>query len=75
MSDKNEGWLTRTLKRINRAVSEDMSDYDPDAEYDTRVKLPEWQLARLKARGRRPTKQMPDEHVTDHDDESSPRQV
>ncbi len=69
MSDQNEGWLSRTLKRINRAVSEDMSDYDPDAEYDTRVKLPEWQLARLKARGRPPTKQVPDEHSTDRDDE------
>ena len=50
MSQQNEGWLTRLLTRINRAVSEDMSDYDPDAEYDTRVKLPEWQLARLKER-------------------------
>ena len=69
MSDQNEGWLTRTLNRINHAVSEDMRDYDPGAEYDTRVKLPEWQLARLKARGRRPTKQVPDEHSTDRDDE------
>lgn len=59
MSQQNEGWLTRLLTRINRAVSEDMSDYDPDAEYDTRVKLPEWQLARLKERRRpkRNTKQ------------------
>jgi hypothetical protein len=27
-----------------------MSDNDEDADYDTRVKLPEWQLAALKKR-------------------------
>ena len=69
MSEQNEGWLTRTLKRINRAVSEDMSDYDSGAEYDTRVKLPEWQLARLKARARQTTKNVPDAHSTGRDDD------
>jgi hypothetical protein len=62
MPKQSEGWLTSTLKRVNRAVSEDMSDFDPDAEYDTRVKLPEWQLARLKARAHQPTKKVPDVH-------------
>ena len=41
----------RTLfAKVNRLVSEDMTDFDPGADYDTRVKLPEWQLARLKKR-------------------------
>jgi len=46
--------LKKSLKKLfvkaNRAVTEDMSDYDPNAEYDTRVKLPEWQLKKLKTR-------------------------
>ena len=36
--------------KVNRAMAEDMSEYDPKAEYDTRVKLPEWQLKKLKNR-------------------------
>ena len=36
--------------KVSRAVAEDMSEYDPKAEYDTRVKLPEWQLKKLKNR-------------------------
>ena len=38
------------FQKLNTFVSEDMSDYDPDARYDTRVKLPEWQLKKLKQR-------------------------
>ena len=36
--------------KINKVASEDMSQFDPDADYDTRVKLPEWQLKKLKQR-------------------------
>ena len=46
------GWFKLALSKLNRVVSEDMSDYDEDADYDTRVKLPEWQLAALKKRKR-----------------------
>ena len=42
--------LKSVVQKLNRFVSEDMSDYDPDAHYDTRVKLPEWQLKKLKRR-------------------------
>ena len=35
---------------LNKLVTEDMSEYDPNADYDTRVKLPEWQLKKLKKR-------------------------
>ena len=42
--------LKKFLVKINKVVSEDMSQYDPDADYDTRVKLPEWQLKKLKQR-------------------------
>jgi hypothetical protein len=45
-----EGRFKRTLKKLNRILTEDMSDYDEAADYDTRVKLPEWQLAALKKR-------------------------
>ena len=40
--------LKKILMKINKLASEDMSQYDPDADYDTRVKLPEWQLKKLK---------------------------
>lgn len=40
------------MSKLNRVVSEDMSEYCEDADYDTRVKLPEWQLAALKKRKR-----------------------
>ena len=40
----------RVLDKLNHILTEDMSDYDEDADYDTRVKLPEWQLAALKKR-------------------------
>ena len=52
MSDKSpqKGWLKTTLSKLNTLLTEDMSDYDPSQDYDTRVKLPEWQLAALKKR-------------------------
>jgi hypothetical protein len=40
----------RALGKLNHILTEDMSDNDEDADYDTRVKLPEWQLAALKKR-------------------------
>ena len=42
--------LKSVFQKLNTFVSEDMSDYDPDAHYATRVKLPEWQLKKLKQR-------------------------
>ena len=42
--------LKKILMKINKVASEDMSQYDPNADYDTRVKLPEWQLKKLKRR-------------------------
>lgn len=42
--------LKKLFVKFNRAVTEDMSEYDPNADYDTRVKLPEWQLKKLKNR-------------------------
>ena len=42
--------LKKILVKINKLASEDMSQYDPSADYDTRVKLPEWQLKKLKRR-------------------------
>ncbi|HBO16117.1 MAG TPA: hypothetical protein DD440_07245 [Porticoccaceae bacterium] len=53
MTEQKEGWWSRLLHRIDRAVTEDLSDFDPDADWDTRVKLPEWQLARLKERAQK----------------------
>ena len=52
MTDKKTGtgWFKTALSKLNTFVSEDLSDYDPDQDYDTRVKLPEWQLAALKKR-------------------------
>ena len=47
-----DGLLKRVLDKITYILSEDMSEYDKDADYDTRVKLPEWQLAALKTRKR-----------------------
>tara|TARA_B100000795_G_scaffold69467_1_gene48428 strand:+ start:566 stop:742 length:177 start_codon:yes stop_codon:yes gene_type:complete len=44
------GWFKVALSKLNTLVAEDMSEYDPDQDYDTRVKLPEWQLAALKKR-------------------------
>jgi len=54
MSDKttSKGWFRSALSKLNRVVSEDMSEHGEDADYDTRVKLPEWQLAALKKRKR-----------------------
>ena len=54
MNDKSPqtSWLKTTLSKLNTLLTEDMSDYDPDEDYDTRVKLPEWQLAALKKRKR-----------------------
>ena len=42
--------LIKILVKINKLASEDMSQFDPDADYDTRVNLPEWQLKKLKQR-------------------------
>ena len=44
--------LKKILVRRNKLASEDMSQCDPDADYYTRVKLPEWQLKKLKQRKR-----------------------
>tara|TARA_B100000674_G_scaffold461160_1_gene439853 strand:+ start:509 stop:766 length:258 start_codon:yes stop_codon:yes gene_type:complete len=44
--------LTALFGRLERAVLEDMSDLDPDQGYDTRVKLADWQLHRLRKRKR-----------------------
>ena len=54
MTDKkiSTGWFKTALSKLNTFVAEDLSDYDPDQDYDTRVKLPEWQLAALKKRKR-----------------------
>ena len=35
-----DGPLKRALDKLNHIFTEDMSDYDEDADYDTRVKLP-----------------------------------
>tara|TARA_B100001248_G_scaffold196696_1_gene151314 strand:- start:965 stop:1132 length:168 start_codon:yes stop_codon:yes gene_type:complete len=43
-------FLTGLAGKLNKFVTEDMSEYDPNADYDTRVKLPEWQLKKLKKR-------------------------
>ena len=42
--------LKKILVKIDKVASEDMSQYDPNADYDTRVQLPEWQLKKLKRR-------------------------
>ena len=43
----NEGFF----ERLNRALTEvGIEHFDDDRDWDARVKLPEWQLARLKAR-------------------------
>ncbi|MDG2146364.1 MAG: hypothetical protein P8K06_07480 [Porticoccaceae bacterium] len=54
MTDKKTGtqWFKAALSKLNTFVAEDMSEYDPDQDYDTRVKLTEWQLAALKKRKR-----------------------
>jgi|TARA_B110000116_G_scaffold12507_1_gene10165 hypothetical protein len=54
VTDKKTGteWFKTALSKLNTFVAEDLSDYDPDQDYDTRVKLPEWQLAALKKRKR-----------------------
>lgn len=44
---RKDGWLAR----LNRAVTEvGIEHFDDDRDWDARVKLPEWQLARLKQR-------------------------
>ena len=47
---KLKNFLTGLAGKLNKFVTEDMSEYDPNADYDTRVKLPEWQLKKLKKR-------------------------
>lgn len=48
LNNMTANFFSKFLKRLNKAVTEDMSDFDPQAEYDTRVKLPGWQTARLR---------------------------
>ena len=43
-------WFKSVAQKVNYILTEDMSEYDATADYDTRVKLPEWQLAALKKR-------------------------
>ena len=52
MTDKTPpaGWFKNALSKLDTLIAEDMSNYDEDADYDTRVKLPKWQLAALKKR-------------------------
>ena len=50
--------IREVLNRCESAIREDMSDLDPIQDYDTRVKLPDWQLRRL----RKPSR------AKDHDD-------
>ena len=38
------------LTKIKRIPIEYDRDYDPDEDFDTRVKLPEWQTERLRKR-------------------------
>lgn len=54
MKDKKTGteWFKTALSKLNTFVAEGLSDYDPDQDYDTRVKLPKWQLSALKKRKR-----------------------
>ena len=47
---KLKNFLSGIGSWLNKLVTEDMSEYDPNADYDTRVKLPEWQLKKLKKR-------------------------
>ena len=48
---KKKNRLRGFLSRLNRAVTEvGIEHFDDDRDWDARVKLPEWQLARLKAR-------------------------
>ena len=47
---KLKNFLSSIVSRLNKLATEDMSEYDPNADYDTRVKLPEWQLKKLKKR-------------------------
>ena len=49
LSGIETNFFNKLIKRIDKVVTEDLSDFDPQAEYDTRVKLPEWQVAKLKA--------------------------
>ena len=58
MTDKktSTGWFKTALSKLNTFVAEDLSDYDPEQDYDTRVKLPEWQLAALKKRKKNNTR-------------------
>ena len=51
MKDKPKSRIRNLLSRLNRAVTEvGIEHFDDDRDWDARVKLPEWQLARLKAR-------------------------
>lgn len=46
-----KGRIRGLLSRLNRAVTEvGIEHFDDDRDWDERVKLPEWQLARLRAR-------------------------
>ena len=62
LNNMTANFFSKFLKRLNKAVSEDMSDFDPQAEYDTRVKLPGWQTARLRdhSKDKKPITNKPD---------------
>jgi hypothetical protein len=50
-TEKKHGRPDGPLQRLNRALTEvGVEHFDDDRDWDERVKLPEWQLARLKRR-------------------------
>lgn len=50
-AEKKRGRLKQAFARLNRTFTEvGIEHFDDDRDWDDRVKLPEWQLARLKAR-------------------------
>ena len=40
----------KILEKLKRLPIEYSDDFDPDQDFDTRVKLPDWQTARLRKR-------------------------
>lgn len=55
--EQERGKVRRFFKRLNHAVTEvGIEHFDDDRDWDERVKLPEWQLARLRARHAEQTK-------------------
>ena len=53
--------------RLNRAVTEvGIEHFDDDADWDQRVKLPEWQLARLRERQQKRREALYGKNSSDH---------